>query len=157
MNMFDEARTIDGMIKMLGMTQGEIAKKLGVSQSYVGNKVRLLGYSDEIQRLILEAGLSERHARTLLRIKDEPTLRECIRRAGERGLTVAECEAMVDVVVEAEAPRVIGRAPKNERISAFEAFLTSSLESLGSLGISTHKETSRYGNKRYITITIAEP
>ena len=44
MNMFDEARVIDGMIRMCKMTQGEVAKKLGVSQSYVGNKIRLLGF-----------------------------------------------------------------------------------------------------------------
>ena len=70
MNMFEEARTISGMIQMLGMTQSEVAKKLGTSQSYVGNKVRLLNLSEGIQKKILDLGLSERHARALLRLDD---------------------------------------------------------------------------------------
>ena len=156
MNMFDEARTIDGMIRMCNMTQGEVAKKLGVSQSYVGNKVRLLNYPEHIQSLIIESGLSERHARTLLRIKDEKTLCECIIKVRERKLTVAECEAMVDIAVEAVAPTLLGRAPKNERIDKFESFLSTSLESLRSLGINAHKEIAYYGRKRYIMISIEE-
>lgn len=156
MNMFDEARVIDGMIKMCKMTQGDVAKKLGVSQSYVGNKVRLLGFSKDAERLITEYGLSERHARALLRIKDEERLIETIKKVAERNLTVLECEAAVDIAVEAVAPHLIGRAPKNERIDCFMSFINSSLESMNALGISTHKEIGRYGRHRYITISIEE-
>ena len=156
MNMFDEARVIEGMIKMCKMTQGEVAKKLGVSQSYVGNKVRLLGFSKEAEGLISEGGLSERHARALLRIKDEEKLLETIKKVIDRGLTVAECEAAVEIAVEATAPSLLGRAPKNERIDYFMSFINSSLESLNSLGIATHKEIGKYGRHRYITISIEE-
>lgn len=156
MDMFDEARTVLGMIKMMKLTQSEAARQLGVSQSYVANKVRLLSFSPEAEAKIREAGLSERHARTLLRIKDEEVLLACIEKARERRLTVSECEAMVDVAVEAHAPRLIGRAPKNERIDRFIEFLNTSLESLGALGITTHKEIGIYNNTRYITIRIDE-
>lgn len=156
MNMFDEAKTISGMISMCKMTQGEVAKRLGVSQSYVGNKVRLLAFSEEAQRLIIDGKLSERHARALLRIKDEDKLIETINKVVERGLTVAECEAAVEIAVESCAPYILGRAPKNERIDCFMRFINSSLESLNSLGITTHKEIGRYGRHRYITISIEE-
>ncbi|MBQ4071853.1 MAG: hypothetical protein IJD51_05550 [Clostridia bacterium] len=156
MNMFDEARTIDGMIRMLGMTQGEIAKKLGVSQSYVGNKLRLLGYSEPLRALIVESGLTERHARAILRIKDEEGRRECVEKVRDRSLTVAECEALVEVAVEARAPSLIGRAPKNERIDCFERFITESLESLRSLGIEAIKQVGHHGRHRYITISIED-
>ena len=156
MNMFEEARVIDGMIRMCNMTQGEVAKKLGVSQSYVGNKVRLLGFSDEAQRMICSAGLSERHARSLLRIKDEDKLIETIKKVSERNLTVAECEAAVEIAVEATAPRMLGRAPKNERIDCFMRFINASLESLNALGITVRKEIGKYGRHRYITISIEE-
>ena len=156
MNMFDEAKTISGMISMCKMTQGEVAKRLGVSQSYVGNKVRLLAFSEEAQRLIIDGKLSERHARALLRIKDEDKLIETINKVVERRLTVAECEAAVEIAVESCAPYILGRAPKNERIDCFMRFINSSLESLNSLGITTHKEIGRYGRHRYITISIEE-
>lgn len=156
MNMFEEARALDGMIKMCNMTQGQIAKKLGVSQSYVGNKLRLLKFSDEIQKLIIECGLCERHARTILRLEDEDKMREVIEKVRTRHLTVAECEAAVDILVEAQLPKTIGLAPKRERIDRFEEFLTASLKSLESLGISTKREVGYYGKKRYIMISIEE-
>ena len=156
MNMFDEARTLDGMIRMCSMTQAEIAKKLGVSQSYVGNKLRLLKFSDGIQRLITESGLCERHARTILRLDDEERIREVVMKVRDRHLTVAECEALVDIYVEAKLPKMIGLAPKRERIDRFEEFLTDSLKSLESMGISTKRETGYYGKKRYIMISLEE-
>ena len=156
MNMFDEAITIDGMIKMLGVTQTEIAKQLGVSQSYVANKIRLLNIPERLRALIVLGGLSERHARTLLRIKDEGKLEECINRATERRMTVAECEAMVDIELEARAPNIIGRAPKNERIDCFIKFLSSSIESLRSLGIEVNRAYSHHGRHSYITISIED-
>ena len=139
MNMFDEARALDGMIKMCNMTQAEIAKKLGVSQSYVGNKLRLLKFSDEIQRLIIDGGLCERHARTILRLDDEDKMREVIEKVRTRHLTVAECEATVDLLLEARLPKMLGLAPKRERVDRFEEFLTESLQTLESVGLRTKR------------------
>ena len=156
MNMFDEARALDGMIKMCNMTQAEIAKKLGVSQSYVGNKLRLLKFSDEIQRLIIDGGLCERHARTILRLDDEDKMREVIEKVRTRHLTVAECEATVDLLLEARLPKMLGLAPKRERVDRFEEFLTESLKTLESVGIRTKREVGYYGKKRYIMISIEE-
>ncbi len=156
MNMFDEARALDGMIKMCNMTQAEIAKKLGVSQSYVGNKLRLLKFSDEIQRLIIDGGLCERHARTILRLDDEDKMREVIEKVRTRHLTVAECEAAVDLLLEARLPKMLGLAPKRERVDRFEEFLTESLKTLESVGIRTKREVGYYGKKRYIMISIEE-
>lgn len=156
MNMFDEARALDGMIKMCNMTQAEIAKKLGVSQSYVGNKLRLLKFSDEIQRLIIDGGLCERHARTILRLDDEDKMRKVIEKVRTRHLTVAECEAAVDLLLEARLPKMLGLAPKRERVDRFEEFLTESLKTLESVGIRTKREVGYYGKKRYIMISIEE-
>lgn len=156
MNMFDEATTIDGMIKMLKLTQCEIAKQLGVSQSFVANKLRLLNIPERLRPVIVLGGLSERHARTLLRIKDEQTLEKCINLAIDRKMTVIECEAMVDIEIEAVAPNIIGRAPKNERIDCFINFLSSSIESLRSIGIEVNRAYSHHGRHRYITISIED-
>ena len=156
MNMFDEARALRGMISMCKMTQGEIAKKMGVSQSYVANKLRLLRFSDEVQRLILDSGLSERHARSLLRLSDEGAICETVEKIRERKLTVAESEAMVDMLVESKAAETLGIYRERERIEKFESFVNSSVASLVSLGINARCETSFYGKKRYIMISIEE-
>ncbi len=156
MNMFEEAKTISGMIRMLGMTQSEVAKKLGVSQSYVGNKVRLLNLSDELQAKILDKGLSERHARALLRLDGDEVINECIDKIAAMKMTVAECEALVEVYVEARVPKLIGNLQKRERIDHFDKFLTDSINSLKSYGIEAKRENGYYGDKRYIMISIEQ-
>ena len=52
------------------LTQEGLANKLGKSQSSVANKVRLLNLSDEVQEALLDNKISERHARSLLRLKN---------------------------------------------------------------------------------------
>ena len=84
MTMFEEAKSLYGMMKMRKMTQSETAKMLGVSQSYVANKLRLLQLDQKMQDRICESGLSERHARVLLRIKDEGLRREVLDKIIER-------------------------------------------------------------------------
>ena len=73
MDMFDEARAIRSTMELCHLTQSELARQLGVSQSYVANKLRLLKFSEKMAEKIRAAGLSERHARALLRlIESEP-------------------------------------------------------------------------------------
>ena len=57
----------------MGYTQEALAKKIGNKQSTIANKVRLLNLTDEVQEALLENKISERHARSLLRVTD-PTL-----------------------------------------------------------------------------------
>ena len=156
MDMFEEARALRTMIKMCNMTQSQIAQSMGVSQSYVANKLRLLNFSDDVQKRIVDANLTERHARTLLRIADSERLGYAIEKIKERKLNVADSEALVDLLVESEAKSFFGRADERERIEHFERFVSSSVESLVSLGICASKRTSYYGNRRYITVCIEE-
>ena len=74
LNLFEEAQAMDVMIKNFHMTQAELASLFGLSQSAVANKLRLLRLSPEERAIILECGLSERHARALLKVQD-PELR----------------------------------------------------------------------------------
>ena len=155
MNMFDEARGILAMMEMRGLTQGEMARLLGVSQSYVANKLRLLGFSDDEQAEICEGGLSERHARALLRLSGERR-RSAIRRTVERGYTVRECEALVDFLHDGEAPAAIGKAPAEDRIKKFTDTLEESVRTLRSLGIDASISRSYHGKKSYLTVCIKE-
>ena len=159
MNMFDEARALSDMLRMRGMTQSEIAKMLGVSQSYVANKIRLLRFSDTARERILSAGLCERQARQLLRLDSEENILRAIDEISARGMTVSESEVVVDMLLERELPKRLsdhGGLLRLERISSFEEFIDASLESLISVGISADKSTEIHNKKRYITISINE-
>ena len=95
LNMFEEARGIARLIRKYGLTQEQAAIKLGKKQSTVANKLRLLRLGMEEQEWILTANLSERHARTLLRISDEGLRRELLSRIISEGLSVTEAETLV--------------------------------------------------------------
>ena len=98
MNMFDEARALRGTLEMCGITQGEMARRLGVSQSYIANKLRLLNHCENMQKKILDSGISERHARALLRLRDEGVREAALDRVCREKMNVAECEALVDLL-----------------------------------------------------------
>ena len=66
----EEARTTNRILKSNNMTQEELAKELGVSQSSIANKLRLLNLPLEVQDSLMRNEISERHARSLLTVKD---------------------------------------------------------------------------------------
>lgn len=68
---FEEAEGINHLITEYGFSQSEAAAKLGIAQSTLSNKLRLLRLSDSIKESVISSGLSERHARALLRLPEE--------------------------------------------------------------------------------------
>ncbi len=155
MNMFEEAEAIRGTIKLCRATQTEMAKRLGVSQSYIANKLRLLQLDEETRARVLEYGLTERHARSLLRLdsKERSVAIEEIRR---RGLNVASTELMIDTYTARAAPRLIGAAERGRCIDEFKDTLKRSVITLRSMGVDAGQTISRHGGKTYITVAIEE-
>ena len=103
LNLFESAAAISSLLELTGMTQEQCARRLGVSQSYVANKLRLLRLTEEEQRIILENGLTERHSRALLRIEDPEDRRTVLRAMIERKMNVATAEEYVESLLCAES------------------------------------------------------
>ena len=152
MEMFDEARAMSGMLKLCNITQKELADRMGVSQSYVANKLRLLSLSPALEKLIIKHGISERHARSILRLESDEDRLEILEKVIARDLTVRECEALVDLKVDTYAPTVIERAESTDCVNAFIETLKKSLSTLRSHGIEVTDTTSYYGAKMYVTL-----
>ena len=154
MDMFDEARAMSGTLELCKITQSELGKRLGVSQSYVANKLRLLTLSPRVQSAIRAAGVSERHARVLLRLGSEDEQLDMLDKITSRRLTVRETEALVDVATLSYATKKIEKAPSREGVEAFVSTLRDSLCTLRSFGIDVSERTGYYKNKMYITVCI---
>ena len=152
MDMFDEARAMSGTLQLCHITQKELAERMGVSQSYVANKLRLLALSPYVEKLIKRHGISERHARALLRLDNEEDILEVLEKVVTRELTVRECEALVDMRVDSYAPQVIEKAESLARIDTFLETLKKSLDTLRSLGIDVTETRSYHGKKMYVTV-----
>lgn len=67
----EEAKSYKNLLDRGYLTQEQLADKMGVSQSTIANKLRLLNLADEVQDALLNERISERHARALLAIKDK--------------------------------------------------------------------------------------
>ena len=156
MSMFDEAKSIATMMKMRNLTQGEVAKMLGVSQSYVANKLRLLKLDESMRERIIKADLSERHARAILRLKSDEDRSKALDKICERGLSVAESEALVDMLSLTEVPAVLGKAKALSTIDAFIDSLKQSLAIIRSSGADAKSKINYENNKVYISICIDE-
>ena len=66
----EEAKSFKKLLDRGYTTQEELAKRMGVSQSAISNKLRLLNLPEEVQNALLESRISERHARSLLSLPD---------------------------------------------------------------------------------------
>ena len=156
MDMFEEAEAIVGALKLCKITEAELGRRMGVSQSYIANKRRLLNLPPEAVELIRAEGLTERHARTVLRLNDRGRQLEVLRKVAERHLTVRECEALVDMELIDSSARTLSLTSKQGTIDSFKSSLSKSLEVLVSFGINAKSRTSYYGSKMYITVCIDE-
>ena len=154
MNMFEEAKSLAVMMKMRSLSQSETAKMLGVSQSFVANKLRLLNLSDEMQQIVLTNRLSERHARAILRLKKDEERLRALKIICERRLTVAESEALVDLI-RSEDMLPKSKNPSRElQVNSFIDRVKESVNRLSSQGIYSTQKTSYHGKKIMITICI---
>ena len=99
LGMFEEARGISRLIRRYGLTQQEAAVKLGKTQSTIANKLRLLRLTYEEQEWIENAGLSERHARALLKLGDEGARREALSKIISENLNVQQSENLINLML----------------------------------------------------------
>lgn len=95
----EEARSYKNLLDKGYLTQSELAKKMGLSQSAIANKLRLLNLDDEVQNALLNNEISERHARSLLVLEDKEEQRKWLKKILENRMTVREVdEALKDFV-----------------------------------------------------------
>lgn len=113
LNFFEQAAAFRMLTADFALTQEEIARKTGFSQSAIANKLRLLQLSKEEQGLILGAELTERHARALLRLREPNARKEAILQVRRRNLRVSDTEQMVDeLLADAQVPQNPPKEPE---------------------------------------------
>ena len=101
--LFECAAAIAALVERTGCTQEACAAMLGVSQSFVANKLRLLRLTAQERRLMLEGGLAERHGRALLRFPDPADRLPVLRAMIGREMNVASAEEYVESLLRADA------------------------------------------------------
>ena len=102
LDFFEQAEGIAKLIDFYGMTQEDAAIRLGLSQPTVANKLRLLRLSEEEREIILALNLSERHARTLLRLENYADRLEVLELIAKGNLSVEKTESVVEKMLDSQ-------------------------------------------------------
>lgn len=163
LNFFEEAECYKALLEGLELTQDELAERLGKSQSFVANKLRMLKLSGTLREAINSYGLTERHARAILKLYDDADRLEIINKAGEEGLSVKETELLVEKRLNSlydnkkagAKPRpVIVRMVKDYRL--FMNTVNSACDHLRSGGMDVNVEQTERDNGVDITIHVTQ-
>jgi len=104
LSFMEEALAYTMLLQKHHITQEELAKKLGKTQSAIANKIRLLKLPNLVRELIKDNGLTERHARALLRLNTEEKQLFAVKRIIDYSFNVKQAEALVDKIVKNGIP-----------------------------------------------------
>ncbi len=155
MNCFETAEGIYQLIHTYGLTQEEAALRLGYSQSAVANKLRLLRLSPEERRLITEGGLTERHARALLRLQKPEERRFALAEILKKSMTVAATDTLVERMLEGKVARHRREIPLIRDVRVFFNTVEHAIDTMRRGGV--RAESKRYERDGFIEYVIKIP
>ena len=157
LTVFEEVQGINRLITEYGISQSEAAARLGIAQSTLSNKLRLLRLSDGIKERIISARLTERHARALLRLPEE--MRDgALDRIIAEGMTLTQAEEYICSLLNPEKERENKKPDEPVRKAAigdvrlFSNSLSKLLSTLQNAGIDAHSR--KYETDKYIEFKV---
>lgn len=160
----EEAEGISQLIRLFGLSQEECARRLGKSQSAIANKLRILRLPSDVLEQLRDAGMTERHARALLRLECAEVQRQAADFIIEQRMNVASTEEYVDRLCHAptvpEAPPPTDK-PQHRRslfvikdMRLFMNTLNRSLELMRQGGIDADMRREETEKELVVTVTI---
>ena len=137
------------LMERYGLTQVQAAQALGKSQSAIANKLRILRHSEAVLVQIRQSGLTERHARALLKLRSDEEKLCAIAEIARQGMSVARAEKYIDTLLS----QTVEKSQK-ANVGAFLNSLTQSLQKIQSSGIRAISERRETDTQIVLTITI---
>ena len=153
LSFLEEARGIRNLMSRYGITQEAAARRLGLSQSAVANKLRILRHEAEVLSALEEQGLTERHARALLRVPSMEEKLAVIERAGQEGWSVAQLEAFLEKKPPSP-PRFRWKSGMLKDVRLFLGSVEKALTAIRSAGFNAVASREETENDIVLTITL---
>lgn len=96
LTVIEEARAYSRLLELHAITQEALAQRLGKNQSTIANKLRLLKLDDAVQQALLNKSITERHARALIKLKDQEKQLKLLQEIIEQDLNVKQTEERIE-------------------------------------------------------------
>lgn len=157
---FDIASALNDMLVMTGLSQTELAKKFCISQPAIANKLRLLRLTPDEREKILEAGLTERHARALIRIDDRKKRAKLLDRFIECDMSASDAEHAVAVMLSPAQPKkAVKKQPakrhgKMTDMGLFFNSIDNAIRIVGDFGVHVEREQRDCGDTIEIVLRV---
>lgn len=156
LHFLEEAEGYEKLMDTFHMTQETMAVKVGKKQSTIANKLRLLRLAPELRAEIHDSGLTERHARVLLKLPEDKDRETVARKAIRDGLTVRQTEALVEKMLQA-AGQSRRRKPRIVIVNDVRVYLNSIkkvLATANASGIHSDLDQSMDGDDLVLSVRI---
>src|SRR5690606_4658759 len=156
LSVIEEANAYVQLINMHNLTQEALAQRLGKSQSTIANRIRLLSLPKEVQDALIDNKITERHARALLKLKDEATQLKFLQQIIKKQLTVRETDQLIKKHLENDKKKKPQAKTKfiSKDIRIATNTIRRSLELLDKTGIKFETEEKDLGDYYQITIKV---
>lgn len=148
---FEEASAIEKLIVDFNMSRDDVCRKLGKAAPTISNKLRLLKLPEDVRLKITQEGLTERHARALLRLPTRAQLDRALSIISDKRLNVAESEKLIDQMLSADKSSKKPTVKLFKDVRIFVNTLNHAVDTMRRAGIeadSAKSETDEY--KEYI-------
>lgn len=153
---FDEAQELSDLIDKFGYTQEEVAEKIGRAQSTVANKLRLLRLSDKEREIILKYNLTERHARSLLKLNSPDDRIKVLEIICKSNLNVEDTEKYICKLIGKTTVKAYKKRKKSrENIAKLICMINRTIDSMKYSGVSA--ESEKIENEKYIEYRVKIP
>ncbi|MEG1072456.1 MAG: ParB/RepB/Spo0J family partition protein [Oscillospiraceae bacterium] len=153
----EEALALSQLVRTFDLSQEQVARKIGKSQSAVANKLRLLRLSPDALTLLRFQGYTERHARALLKLPTEEEQLLAAQYVVENGLNVAETEAYVESLLDPPLGKTQKARPQPFILRDIRVFLNTidrNLALVRSAGVAAHCDRTDTEDAILLTIQI---
>lgn len=160
LNYFEEAEGYARLIQEFQITQEEVARKMGKSQPTIANKLRLLHISERVRREISVEVITERHVRSLLKLKDEEQQLEVLHRIYKNNLNVRQTDDLIENMLITEEKNIREQKKKKmmkaiKDMKIFVNTIRGTVKTIQDAGLPA--EVTEHENDDYLEVVIRLP
>lgn len=150
----EEAEGYEQLMSQFKLTQEAMAERVGKKQSTIANKLRILRLSPKIRQTLLEAGLSERHARALLKVPTDEQRQDIIKVVIEKRYSVRQTEEYIEKQLADKAPEKRKRVMLCNDVRIYVNTVKQLVNNINQVGIPAVMEQSLEGDEVIINLRI---